>query len=396
MPWKKTEPMKERIEFALKAMRTLNFRALCQEYGISAKTGYKWKERFIREGLDGMKEESRRPKSSPEQLGEEEVCQIVRLKLAHVHWGPRKIRELYLRRHGEVASESTFKRVLERAGLTQKRRRRRSSEAGRLSSGRQATQVNEVWTVDFKGWWGTGARRCEPLTVRDEHSRYVLEVRALENARSQSVRNNFEHLFERHGMPQAIRSDNGSPFASVKGLLGLSRLSAWWVALGIDLERGRPGHPQDNGAHERMHLDIKKEVEAVGQSGQEALDVWRQGFNYERPHECLGMRCPGEVYVASPRKYEGTPEDLEYPQMCSRRVNARGAIRLDGELIFLSNALAGWSVGLKPISAELMEVWFGRLFLGQMDLTTSSFIRADSRLNKTANKWRLSARTKLQ
>lgn len=387
--------MQEKIEFALKAMRTLNFRALCQEYGISAKTGYKWKERFVREGLEGMGEESRRPKSSPEQLPEEEVCEIVRLKLAHLSWGPRKIRELYLRRHGEVASESTFKRVLERAGLTEKRRRRRATEAGRLSSGRRAAEVNEVWTVDFKGWWRDGARRCEPLSVRDEHSRYVLELRDLADARSQTVRNNFERLFQRHGLPQAIRSDNGSPFASVQALLGLSRLSAWWVALGIDLERGRPGHPQDNSAHERMHLDISREVEAVGQSGQEALDLWRQSFNYERPHESLGMRCPGELYVASPRKYEGTPEDLEYPQMCSRRVSPRGMIKVDGETLFLSSALARWSVGLKPISADLMEVWFGRLLLGQVNLTTSSFIRADSRWIKRKTCW-LSARTKLQ
>ena len=187
------------MEFALKALRTLNFRALCQEYGISAKTGYKWKQRFLEEGLAGMEEESRRPKTSPEQLPEGEVCEIVRLKLAHLAWGSRKIRELYLRRHGEVASESTFKRVLERAGLTQKRRRRRWSEAGRLSSGRRAAATNEVWTVDFKGWWRNGSKRCEPLTVRDEHSRYVLEVRALENARSDTVRESFERLFERQG-----------------------------------------------------------------------------------------------------------------------------------------------------------------------------------------------------
>ena len=205
--------MEQRIEFALKAMRTLNFRALCQEYGISAKTGYKWKERFLQEGLDGMVEQSRRPQSSPQQLPEEELCEIVRLKLAHQSWGPRKIRELYLRRHGEVASESTFKRVLERAGLTQKRRWRRrcATEAGRLSSGRRAGVANEVWTVDFKGWWRSQGKRCEPLTVRDEHSRYVLEVRALKDARSETVRKSFEHLFERHGLPQAIRSDNGSP-----------------------------------------------------------------------------------------------------------------------------------------------------------------------------------------
>lgn len=204
MPWKKTEPMEERIEFALRAMRALNFRALCQEYGISAKTGYKWKERFIREGMEGTEEQSRRPRNSPDRLAEEAVCEIVRLKLAHVHWGARKIRELYLRRHGEVPSESTFKRVLERTGLTQKRGRRRSSEAVRLSSGRQAQGVNQVWTVDFKGWWRAGPRRCEPLTVRDEYSRYILEARALKDARSQSVRDNFERLFHRHGLPQAI------------------------------------------------------------------------------------------------------------------------------------------------------------------------------------------------
>jgi putative transposase len=386
MPWKKSEPMEERIEFALKAMRALNFRALCQEYGISPKTGYKWKERFVREGLEGMAEASRRPKSSPEQLPEEEVCEIVRLKLAHPSWGPRKIRELYLRRHGEVASESTFKRVLERAGLTQKRRRRQNSrEAGRLSSGRRAGRPNEVWTVDFKGWWRSLGRRCEPLTVRDEHSRYVLEVRALENARSQTVRQSFEQLFARHGLPQAIRSDNGAPFASVQGLLGLSRLSIWWVALGIDLERGRPGHPQDNGAHERLHRDISRELEATGQADQAALDLWRQSFNYERPHEALGMRCPGEIYLPSERKYEGTPEDLDYPQMCTRRVCRHGTIKVEGARLFLSTSLAGWSVGLKPIAAEHLEVWFGRLLLGEVDLATSSFIRADIRPNKAAD-----------
>lgn len=185
--------------------------------------------------------------------------------------------------------------------------------------------------------------------------------------------------------PRAIRSDNGSPFASVHGLFGLSRLSAWWVALGIDLERGRPGHPQDNGAHERMHGDISREIEALGQSDQETLDLWRESFNYERPHEALRMRCPGEIYLASERKYEGTPEDLEYPQMCPRRVSASGAIKIDNLSFFLSKSLAGWSVGLKPIAEDLLEVWFGRLLLGQVDLAASNFFRADIRPKKPAN-----------
>jgi putative transposase len=224
MPWRKSEPMEQRIEFGLKAMGASNFRALCQEYGISTKTGYKWKERFLREGMGGMVERSRRPHHHADQLGDEVVCEIVRLKLAHGSWGPRKIRELYRRRHGIVASESSFKRILERAGLVEKRRRRRAKEAGRLSSGRRAAAPNQVWTVDFKGWWRSHGKRCEPLTVRDEHSRYILELRALENGRSETVRKSFEQLFERQGLPQAIRSDNGAPFASINGLLGLSRL----------------------------------------------------------------------------------------------------------------------------------------------------------------------------
>src|SRR2546421_8601256 len=155
MPWRRTEPMEQRIEFALRAVRTLNFRALCQEYGISPKTGYKWKERFLRDGFRGMAERSRRPHGHADELGEEVVCEIIRLKLGHERWGPRKIRELYRRHHPEVAlaSESSFKRVLQRSGLVQQRQRRRAKEAGRLSSGRRAYTPNEVWTVDFKGWW---------------------------------------------------------------------------------------------------------------------------------------------------------------------------------------------------------------------------------------------------
>src|SRR6201998_1227085 len=266
MPWKTSELMDQRREFALKAIGTLNFRELCREYGISTKTGYKWRERLLRQGLEGMAEDSRRPRSSPKQLSEGQVCEMVKLKLVHRHWGPRKIRTLYHRRHGQAPSESSFKRILEQVGLTQPRRVREGpKEGGRLSSGRQGQSPNEVWTVDFKGWWGWGeGGRCEPLTIGDEFSRYVLELRAMDNGRTQSVREAFEGVFERHGLPEAIRSDNGSPFASVQALHGLSRLSAWWGALGIDLERGVPSKPQDNGGHERLHRDIATEVESLG------------------------------------------------------------------------------------------------------------------------------------
>ena len=371
--------MEQRIEFALKALRSGNFRELCQEYGISTKTGYKWRERFLSKGLEGMVEESRRPRSSPQQLDEEVVCKIVRLKLAHRRWGPRKIRELYLRQHGQAASESSFKRVLEGAGLTVPRKQRKASEAGRLSSGKKAQAANEVWTVDFKGWWhGAEGRRCEPLTVRDEHSRFLLELQAMENGRTETVQTRFEQLFERYGLPQAIRSDNGTPFASHKAVHGLSRLSAWWVALGIDLERGRPGHPQDNGAHERLHRDISVELQCLGQEvSQEALDLWRHEFNYERPHEALGMRCPAELYQASSRKYTGSPQELIYPTMATRSVRPNGQISWQAQEFFISNSLAGWSVGLKLTAQELIEVWFGRLLLGWIEPSTASFARAD-------------------
>ena len=369
--------MDQRTEFALKAVQTENFRALCAEYGISAKTGYKWRERLLQRGLAGMAEQSRRPLGHAAELGEAVVCEMVRLKQAHRHWGPRKIRELYLRKHGTAASESSFKRVLERAGLTESRRRRQRAEgAGRLWSGRRGQAPNEVWTVDFKGWWyDPQGERCEPLTVRDEHSRYVLELRRLPDARTETVQGCFERLFERHGLPGAIRSDNGVPFAQVRGLLGLSRLSVWWVALGIDLERGRPGHPQDNGGHERMHRDIGRELEP-STAEQAALDLWRQEFNQERPHEALGMRCPGEVYQNSTRPYLGSPEDLDYPGMATRHVTENGRIGWQGSHLFISTSLAGWSVGLSWLRDDRVEVWFGRLLLGWIDPTTDSFLRA--------------------
>ena len=384
MPWRKSEPMEERIEFGLKALRSGNFRALCREYGITARTGYKWRERFLRCGIEGMEEESRRPRSSPEALEENEVCEIVRLKEAHRHWGPRKIRELYLRLHGEAASESSFKRILERSGLTEQRRRRRRANEGRgLHSGRRAQGPNEIWTVDFKGWWYDGAgERCEPLSVRDEHTRYVLELRAMEDSRSATVRRVFERLFERYGLPQSIRSDNGTPFAATSALLGLSRLSAWWVALGIDLERGRPGHPQDNGAHERLHRDISLELEGiVGAHRQATLEMWREQFNFERPHEALAMRTPAELYLVSERKYDGTPAALEYDAMGSRKVNGSGKIKWEGEHYFLSTSLAGWNVGVQSVN-EALNVWFGRLLLGQIDSSSASFLRADIRPQK--------------
>ena len=383
MPWLKTDPMNQKTEFALKALGTLNFRALCREYGISAKTGYKWKERFLEKGLGGMAEESRRPLSHPEKLSEEIVCALVKLKSRHPAWGARKIQELYRRGHPQVPlpSESSIKRVLERSGMVTKRKSRVVSKAAvRLSSGRRAQSSNEVWTADFKGWWyDLDSRRCEPLTVRDEYSRYVLEIRRLEDSRTQTVWESFERLFERYGVPQAIRSDNGSPFASASGVLGLSKLSSRWIALGIDLERSRPSCPQDNGAHERLHRDLSDEVQHGAQgSTQDELDLWREEYNCQRPHEALGMRMPFEVYERSARRYGGLPGALDYGSMATRVISSIGNLKWQGAQIFISSALSGWNVGLQPRHDGELDVYFERLLLGQLDPSTFSFKRGAS------------------
>ena len=199
------------------------------------------------------------------------------------------------------------------------------------------------------------------------------------NARTETVRECFENLFRQHGLPGAIRSDNGAPFASRNGILGLSRLSVWWLVLGIDLERGRPACPQDNGGHERLHLDVERELSGERPTEQQAaFDEWRKTFNQERPHEALAMKRPGEVYRPSERKYEGTPQDLTYAKMGARRVHRMGHISWREQPVFVSSALGGWSVGVEPVPGEQVNLWFGRLLLGQLDERTFGFTRAQS------------------
>jgi len=374
--------MSQKKEFVLKSFGSKNFRVLCKEYGISTKTGYKWRKRFMDHGWGGLEEWSRRPLSHAKELSEAVVCEMVRLKTKHKFWGARKVRDVYARTHEEVPSESSFKRVLDRAGLVEHRRMARRSEAGRICTGRRANAPNEIWTVDFKGWWyKANGERCEPLTVRDECSRYVLEVRVVPDARTATVRACFERLFEQNGLPGAIRSDNGVPFASSTGVLGLSKLSAWWVVLGIDLERSRPGCPQDNGGHERLHLDIERELR--GEEQQASFDEWRRTFNQERPHEALAMKRPAELYQPSALKFVGTPEDVRYPKMEPRRVKSTGHIHYGKHSIFISSALAGWSVGLEACEQGKFNVHFGRLLLGQYDESRGSFERTEDGSNRS-------------
>jgi putative transposase len=385
MPWKETEVVNLRSEFVLQVLGgKVPFEELCREYGISRKTGYKWKERFLADGLGGLQDQSRRPRSSPSQANEDVACEIVRLKLAHRSWGPRKIRAVYGRAHPEadLPSESTFKRILDKAGLVTPRRLRSQAQSGRVSQRVTAERPNHVWTVDFKGWWKTRAgERFEPLTVRDAYSRYLLSAKAIDGG-GQAVRTEFERLFQAHGLPEMIRSDNGSPFACTRAPLGLSRLSSWWLALGIDLDRIPPARPDQNGAHERMHRDLALEVEALSAANlaeqQALLDVWRQTYNHERPHEGIEMRVPAELYVNSTRAYTPGAIDLEYPLgYLRRRVGPNGSISLNKLRVQISEALIGWDVGLQP-ERERYALWFCRLRLGEVDLAAQKFFAATS------------------
>jgi len=386
MPWKETYVMDLRFEFVMRSLREERpFRELCKEFGISPKTGYKWKERFVEQGLSGLEDLSRKPKNSPTQLAEDVVCAIVRIREAHRKWGARKILETYCRQQprGERPSESTVKRVLEKAGLVQKRKRRTSETCGRIDNRVVPEAPNDLWTTDFKGWWYTNNReRCEPLTIRDEYSRFVLCTSALDNAKSITVRREFERVFEIHGLPKAIRSDNGSPFACTRAPLGLSRLSAWWLTLGINLDRIPPGRPDQNGGHERMHRDMALEVETCPETDlrrqRAALETWRHTFNFERPHEALDMRMPADVYRKSERPFSKESTELSYPAgFLKRKVGTSGWIGIEGIKVTISTVIAGWHVGLKPCGPDGFLVWFATLCLGLIDLPTQSFKSAD-------------------
>jgi len=238
-----------------------------------------------------------------------------------------------------------------------------------------------LWTVDFKGWWRTSdGRRCEPLTIRDGYSRYVLALRAMTSTRSEGVRRVFEEVFEQYGLPKVIRSDNGGPFACTRALAGLTRLSAWWKALGIRLDRIEPGHPEQNGAHERLHRDIRQELQSVVagdiERQQEMLDLWRVEYNTERPHEAIGMKTPSRLYVPSPRLYTREIPEIVYPKRFDvRKVKHSGEISINGHRRFLSEALAGWPVGIESNGGHTIRLWFADLCLGETDASFRSPLR---------------------
>ena len=322
MPWKETDVMNERTEFVLRALRGVeDFGELCQEYGISRKTGYKWKQRFLERGLDGLADQSRQPHKSPNQVDEDTVCQIVKLKFAHPS-GDRA-------RFGRSCRVRTGRRRFRRRARSSESwtrpawygtdgdARRRSRAGGSRTGSRPSGRITCGRSTSRAGGTRRTAARFEPLTIRDDFSRYVLCAQATANSRTETVREQFDRVFRKHGLPEIIRSDNGAPFAATISPLGLSRLSAWWLTLGIDLDRIQPGRPDQNGGHERMHRDMAMEVEIAAEvdwaTQQASLDIWRKTFNEERPHEAIGMQVPSELYHPSPRRYEPEEVELCYP-----------------------------------------------------------------------------------
>ena len=374
MPWRECSAMEERLRFVARLLDGESMSDACRSFGISRKTGYKIFDRYKEHGLEALSDRSRRPVRYANQLPPQVESLIVSLKQDKPHWGARKLRELLVRRlNGDVRvpARSTIHAVLDRHGLVKRLGKARNRATGTPLS--EGAAPNELWCADFKGEFKLGnGQYCYPLTVTDHASRYLLLCEALESTREDTAITAFEQLFLERGLPSAIRSDNGVPFASPNALFNLSKLSVWWLRLGIAIERIKPGHPQQNGRHERMHLTLKKE--ATRPPGMNSLqqqarfDAFVREFNSERPHEALAMKTPAQMYPPSPRPYTGLP-DVSYP-LHDREVvvTACGRICMYRKRINLSHVLAGQRVGIKEVDEGIWIVSFMHYDLGYIDL----------------------------
>jgi len=379
MPWKETSVMEERYKFVLKAFKSNeNFTEICRRFGISTKTGYKWLKRFEEHGVAGLEDKPPIAKKVRNKTEIEIQIRLLRLKRKHPAWGARKIQTIYKRKYPNeyVPCRSTIEELFKREGYTKKIRKRLSKDPFRIQVKIKPKKPNELWTVDFKGWWWTPKKeRCEPLTVRDEYSKYILAIEAPERSDTINVRAVFEALFKKYGLPEYIRSDNGPPFGNVLNAWGLTKLSVWWMSLGIKIDRSDPGHPEQNGAHERMHRDMKVELQnkihGDLRQHQKTFDKWRKEFNEVRPHEALGMQTPKEIYVKSRKKYFEDGFEIVYSgRMRTRMVNDRGFFNYQLQRIFVGNPFAGYYVGIKERVGKWSEVWFDNFKLGEINPDT--------------------------
>jgi len=365
--------MDERVRFIARLMDGEKMARLCEEFGISRKTGYKIYERYQGTGVQGLCDRSRRPHRHANRLPLAVETLIVRLKRDYPHWGAPKIRERLRRKWPEVAcpAMSTVHAVLDRHGLVRRRRRRaRPRLAGTPLSA--PTASNRLWCADYKGEFLLANHRyCYPLTITDFASRYLIACEALSTTQERYAFGVFERAFQDFGLPDAMRTDNGVPFASAHALYGLSKLAVWWLRLGIQLERIAPGHPEQNGRHERMHLTLKTEATRPASSNvlqqQGRFDTFVHRYNQERPHQALDMQTPASRYTPSSRVYHGL-EELEYPfHDWTAVITHCGRICYQRRKINVSQVFAGQKVGVKQVSEHIWLVTFMDYDLGYFD-----------------------------
>jgi putative transposase len=381
MPWRAEKVENTRYQFILEAQkRRQTFIELCQAFSISAKTGYKWLRRFEEDGKTGLLDQNRNPENRPGDTSDELKHLIIKKRLQHPCWGAKKLRPLLEKEHPCVdwPSVTTFGNILKREGLTTKRRRRlRMAQTGPL---KDCTRPNQVWSIDFKGWWETmDGSICEPLTITDNYSRFIFYSRHVPKKTMKQTWEPLEAVFQEFGMPERIRSDNGPPFATTS-MGRLSRMAIKLIRLGVTPEWIAPGKPQENGRHERMHRTLKQEVATPPSpslsSQQISLDTFRHNYNYVRPHEALTMQTPANVHVLSPRKWTGEERSPIYlPDDETRGVDKRGQVGWNGKRFFTSEILWGEQVGIRWVEEDTFAVYYGPVLLGHVN-SRAVFIRA--------------------
>jgi putative transposase len=373
MPWSRTSPMDQKTQFIADYLRQRqSISELCTNFGISRKTGYKWIDRYLHDGPAGLENRSTKPYTAPNRTLQHIVDALIELRTHHPSWGAGKLLAVIERRHRgwELPARSTACEILKRQGLVpRKRTRRKIGHPGAPVSAILAP--NDCWCADFKGQFKTmDGVYCYPLTITDGDSRFLLGCQALDSTRVEEAKPVFTRIFKEYGLPTRIRTDNGVPFAT-NTLARLSRLSAWWVRLGVLPELIEPGKPQQNGRHERMHRTLKAETTRPPSNSrlaqQRRFDHFRQEFNFERPHEALEMQTPASRYSASSRAMPDKLPPLDYPQSFEvRYVSANGGIRWSRQWVNVSVTCAGEYVGLEEIDDGVWNVYFGPLKLGRL------------------------------
>jgi transposase InsO family protein len=348
--------------------------ALCARYGVSRRVGYKWLARFEEEGRQGLRDRSRAPHHCPHRIRPELAELLCAFRRAHPFWGARKLLRILSQRHRDIRdwpAPSTTADLLARRGLVQRRRRRRTPvHPGVVAP--VTTAPNDLWTADFKGEFRTGnGVYCYPLTIADQHSRFLLTCHGLLSTQTVTARPVFERTFREYGLPRAIRTDNGVPFAT-QAIHGLSFLNVWWMRLGIQHQRILPGRPDQNGAHERMHRTLKRQavrpVQRSCAAQQRAFDAFRREYNTERPHEALDQDTPGSRYRASPRPYPHRLPPLEYPgHFVVKKVTTGGTFRFRRRLLHLANALVDQPIGLEETDDGIWAIHFNTVLIATLD-----------------------------